>query len=234
MVCVLIRQNIQKYASVIQLLKEASTAKLLGHQVQLKLKEHSTIPPPHFKKASVLIPLIINNDGELEVLLTVRKPEISLFDYEVSLPGGKVDESDKSIIDTALRESYEEIGLPPENVEIIDTLNPLLLSFKRKYSVYPVIGLVRDTFYAKLNPSEVLDVFTVPLIKFLEQPHLKEDGRGKTISMRNMRGMVTNLNFEVMGLTYIILTMYAIVVYDKMPHETAVKVMKNFVAKSKL
>lgn len=230
MVCVLIQQNIQKYASVIQLLKEASTAKRLGHQVQLKLKEHSTIPPPHYKKASVLIPLIINNDGELEVLLTVRKPEISLFDYEVSLPGGKVDENDKTIIDTALRESYEEIGLLPENVEIIDTLNPLLLSFTRKYNVYPVVGLVRNSFYAKLNPSEVLDVFTVPLMEFLEQPFL----RGKTIGIRNMRGIATNLNFEVIGLTYIILTMYAIVVYDKMPHETSVKAMKRFIAKSKL
>jgi 8-oxo-dGTP pyrophosphatase MutT (NUDIX family) len=80
---------------------------------------------------------------------------------QISLPGGRRDPGDASAADTALREAHEEIGLDPDNVEVIGYLadHPTITG----YRVTPVVGLVRNPFQPVHHAAEVASVFEVPL-----------------------------------------------------------------------
>ncbi len=86
------------------------------------------------KRASVLIPLL-ESEGELFVLLTQRSKQLRSHAGQVSFPGGKQDTQDANSLETALRETHEEIGLPPENVEIIWS-RPLSVSFPKIFRLF--------------------------------------------------------------------------------------------------
>ncbi|QWE08201.1 CoA pyrophosphatase [Polynucleobacter ibericus] len=117
-------------------------------------------------KAAVLIPLILKEDG-LSVLLTQRTNHLHDHAGQISFPGGRMDTEDQSPVDTALRESKEEIGLESGRVEIIGHL-PQYLTVSG-YSVTPVVGLVQAQAEYVLDAFEVADVFEVPL-SFLLDP----------------------------------------------------------------
>jgi 8-oxo-dGTP pyrophosphatase MutT (NUDIX family) len=117
-------------------------------------------------RAAVLIPLVLQADG-LSVLLTQRTNHLRDHAGQISFPGGRMDDEDKDAIDTALRESEEEIGLHRDNVEIIGHLPDYLTV--SGYSVTPIIGLVKPQAEYVLDAFEVADVFEVPL-RFLMNP----------------------------------------------------------------
>lgn len=80
---------------------------------------------PELPKASVLIPLLMKS-GEMHVLMTVRSLELRSSAGMICFPGGKYDPIDHNEIDTALRESEEEIGLAPDQVEVVCRLPPII------------------------------------------------------------------------------------------------------------
>ncbi len=116
------------------------------------------------KRASVLIPLL-ESEGELFVLLTQRSEHLHSHAGQVSFPGGKQDTQDANSLETALRETHEEIGLPPEKVEIIGTLDQILSL--HYYLVTPFVALIPDDFVPIPNTGEIDDVFKVPLTFFM-------------------------------------------------------------------
>ena len=109
--------------------------------------------------AAVLIPLVMRD--ELMLLLTQRTTNLSTHSGQVALPGGRTDETDVDVSDTALREAMEEVGLPRSHVEVLGTL-PIYVT-GTAYSVTPVVALVTPGFVLQPNPGEVADVFEVPL-----------------------------------------------------------------------
>jgi 8-oxo-dGTP pyrophosphatase MutT (NUDIX family) len=117
-------------------------------------------------RAAVLIPLLLKEDG-LSVLLTQRTDHLHDHAGQISFPGGRMDPGEQSPNETALRESFEEIGLDPSRVEIIGHL-PQYLTVSG-YSVTPVVGLVQPQAEYVLDKFEVADVFEVPL-RFLLDP----------------------------------------------------------------
>nr|XP_015223737.1 PREDICTED: peroxisomal coenzyme A diphosphatase NUDT7 [Lepisosteus oculatus] len=119
------------------------------------------------QKASVLIPLFVKN-GELHVLMTVRSFQLNTSGGEVCFPGGKYEPKDHNEIDTALRETREEIGLVPDQVEVVCRLFPVMT---KKFIVTPVVAFIEDSFQVQPNPEEVSDVFTVPLDYFINPAH---------------------------------------------------------------
>ena len=112
------------------------------------------------KRASVLIPLVQRAEG-LTVLLTQRTAHLSAHPGQVSFPGGSAEAEDSSPIETALRESEEEIGLQRRYVEIIGVLPDHATA--SKFLVTPVIGLVTPPFDLRADPGEVAEIFEVPL-----------------------------------------------------------------------
>lgn len=115
--------------------------------------------------ASVLVPLMLRE--ELTVLLTQRTDHLADHPGQVSFPGGRREPEDVDAVATALREAEEEIGLNPEDVEVIGEMPTYTTG--TGFVVTPVVALVRAGVPLTLDPQEVADVFEVPLA-FLMNP----------------------------------------------------------------
>ncbi|GGC03988.1 CoA pyrophosphatase [Pseudoduganella buxea] len=110
--------------------------------------------------ASVLVPLVQRLHG-LSLLLTLRTAHLNDHAGQVAFPGGRAEHFDAHAIDTALRETEEEIGLHRRHIDVLGTL-PLYYT-GTGYSVTPVVALVAPPFELKADPFEVADIFEVPL-----------------------------------------------------------------------
>ncbi|KAJ3783330.1 NUDIX hydrolase domain-like protein [Lentinula aff. detonsa] len=126
------------------------------------------LPFPKSRRAAVLVALFVGRKGDLYVLLSKRASTLRSFAGDTSLPGGKMDPEDKSIEDTARREAFEEIGLPPDRnkVPLLCILEPFYV--EKQLLVTPVVVLVLDnTLQPILNAPEVTALFSHPLASFL-------------------------------------------------------------------
>ena len=110
--------------------------------------------------ASVLIPLVQRAAG-MTILLTQRTAHLTDHGGQISFPGGRAEDYDASAIDTALRESEEEIGLQRRHVDVLGTLPDYYTG--TGYRVTPVVGLVLPPFELNADPGEVEEIFEVPL-----------------------------------------------------------------------
>ena len=116
--------------------------------------------------AAVLIPVIARGEG-LTVLFTQRTTHLKSHSGQVSFPGGRAERGDASAEFTALREAEEEIGLPPERVEILARLPDY--HTRSGFRVTPVIGLVQPPLELMPDPREVEEIFEVPLAFLLDE-----------------------------------------------------------------
>ncbi len=117
------------------------------------------------RPAAVLIPVI--DRPEPTVLLTQRSPNLSSHAGQISFPGGKIDATDTSPLDAALREAEEEVGLSRDFVEPVGYLDLYGTAFG--FRILPTLARVRPGFELTINESEVDDAFEVPL-SFLMNP----------------------------------------------------------------
>jgi len=117
-------------------------------------------------RAAVLVPLIERDSG-LTVLLTQRTAHLRDHAGQISFPGGRCEESDASVVITALREAQEEVGLDPSQVEVLGLLPEYRTG--TGFSIQPVVALVRPPLNLKLDDFEVAEAFETPL-SFLLDP----------------------------------------------------------------
>ncbi|MCY4265019.1 MAG: CoA pyrophosphatase [Gammaproteobacteria bacterium] len=119
-----------------------------------------------FRKAAVLIPVTRLCDGESHLVLTVRSANLKHHAGQISLPGGSTEPEDNDAVATALRESEEEIGLEPNQVEILGQLGELIMP--SGFRITPIVGLINNDLVFRACPEEVADVFQVPLALVLD------------------------------------------------------------------
>jgi len=133
--------------------------------------------------AGVLIPIIDRPDG-LAILLTRRSADLKHHAGQVSFPGGRMEPQDQDIRQTALRETDEEVGIHPDQVQVIGYLPtmPTITGF----AVTPVVGLLGDDVTLEVDPNEVERAFEVPL-QFLMDPN------NQHLSMREFEGVKMQL-----------------------------------------
>lgn len=117
------------------------------------------------RPAAVLVPMVRREAG-LTILLTQRTDHLYDHAGQISFPGGRSEVHDESAAATALRETFEEIGLPHSHVEVLGLLPEY--TTVTGYRVTPVVGLVSSPPALRLDAFEVAEAFEVPLNFFLD------------------------------------------------------------------
>ena len=120
----------------------------------------------NFLEASVLIP-VLTFKKNLEILLTKRSTNLKNHPGQIAFPGGKKEKFDSSPIETALRETEEEVGLSQNLVEIIASLPTHKTA--TGFIIKPYIGIISQPFEETLRCGEVDEVFTVPFDHILNK-----------------------------------------------------------------
>lgn len=115
--------------------------------------------------AAVLIPLMARDEG-VTVLLTQRTPHLAAHAGQISFPGGRLEPTDTDARAAALRETEEEIGLPRTRIEVLGELEEY--GTVTGFRVTPVIGIVAPPFILAPDPTEVAEIFEVPLAFILD------------------------------------------------------------------
>lgn len=113
------------------------------------------------KCAAVLVPLAFYRN-EWHILFTRRTDRVESHKGQVSFPGGACDEGETTPEQTALREAEEEIGIRPEDVEVLGRLSRLITV--SSFRVSPVVGVIPFPYAFRVASAEVARVFTIPLL----------------------------------------------------------------------
>ena len=194
---------------------------------------------PELKKSAILIP-IYPKFNSFHILMTARSRKLNHHRGEMSFPGGKFDSSsDITLKDTALRETYEEIGIHKNNIEILGSLDdfPTFTG----YIIRPYIGVINnpDKIDFKINQNEVSDLVEIPiefLVRenlFTEIPFSSKSGKIIYVLSFNYIDPITKKKFTIWGASAHILTRFLKRVYnlkvtsDKY-HRPSLNVIKEF------
>ncbi|KAJ3193818.1 nudix (nucleoside diphosphate linked moiety X)-type motif 8 [Irineochytrium annulatum] len=118
--------------------------------------------PP--SQAAILVPLV-SVGGKLSILFTVRSAKLRKHSGQVAFPGGRRDPTDASLEDAALRETFEEVGLPPERIHIIGAL-PSLPDRTNTMEVHPFLSYVRAS--GSTGPADGSDLLELDIEKDLK------------------------------------------------------------------
>ena len=171
--------------------------------LRLRLLDAATVPLPapgtEKKAAAVLIP-ILERDGELHVLYTLRSHRLISHSGQVSFPGGRFDRRDPNLMTTALREAHEEVGIAPTQVEVLGTF-PGRRTRSTQIMVTPIVGLISGVLALRPDPYEVAEIFDVPI-------HALRDRRYRGRHTTKNQGTVVHHpaivygGHEIWGLTY--------------------------------
>jgi 8-oxo-dGTP pyrophosphatase MutT (NUDIX family) len=137
---------------------------------------------PAARRASTLLLLYPDADGDLTIPLTVRRPDLRAHAGEVSLPGGSVDPGDASREAAALREAHEEIGIQPELVTILGTLDDIWIPVTN-FELRPFVGAVAERPRMVPQDREVAAIVELPLRLILNGEILGEE----EIEVRGLR-----------------------------------------------
>ena len=124
------------------------------------------------RPAAVLVGLMADASG-WQVIMTERAAHLAHHAGQISFPGGKVDESDPTLVATALREADEEIALPATKVDILGGLDPV--SSPVGFIVQPVVGIVAPQVALQACPDEVARILILPLADLISPPRHRRE-----------------------------------------------------------
>jgi 8-oxo-dGTP pyrophosphatase MutT (NUDIX family) len=130
-------------------------------ELLLSPEEAAELDAPGKTDAAVLIPLYLNA-GELVAVFTERRADLRRHAGEISFPGGRQDDPAEDLRETALREAEEEIGLSPDDVELVGALPPTG-TFVTGYKIHPFVGSIEQGHTWKPQAAEVAEVLELSL-----------------------------------------------------------------------
>ncbi len=131
----------------------------------LDARERRILPRDNLRASAVLVPLSWK-ENEPSVIVTKRSMTVEHHKGEISFPGGRAEETDRDIFFTALREAEEEIGLKPDDVDVIGLLDDHISIMG--YHITPVVGAVPYPYHFSIN-SESETILCVPLAAALSE-----------------------------------------------------------------
>lgn len=162
--------------------------------MELDAIRRRSVPRPtgNYTPAAVLIPILEHADRR-SLLLTRRSAELDDHPGQISFPGGRSEDHDADLIDTALREAEEEIGLERTACTLHGPLDPI--TTVTGFEVTPFVGEIPPGPY-RPNPAEVAEIITVPVVRLLE-----DDAYEVTVRDHPTFGETTVHHFHVEGNT---------------------------------
>jgi 8-oxo-dGTP pyrophosphatase MutT (NUDIX family) len=129
--------------------------------VLLTPAEAAEMDAPGRVDAAVLVPLYLDS-GDLHAVFTKRRGDLAHHAGEISFPGGRQDSPDEDLRLTALREAHEEIGLPPDEVELVGALPPTP-TIVTGYRIHPFVGVIKPGHDWTPQPTEVETIMELSL-----------------------------------------------------------------------
>ncbi|GFE62320.1 CoA pyrophosphatase [Geobacter sp. AOG2] len=158
--------------------------------------------------AAVLLPLFLRN-GDYHLLFTKRTGHLLHHSGEISFPGGALNPEEEPE-QGALRETWEEVGIPPSQVEILGSLDDFYSI--HHYLVTPLVGLIPDDYPYAVNPGEIERIIEAPVTHFLDPAVLRMEPR----QWQGQSFMVRHYDFrgdDIWGLTAAILAQFLEIVF---------------------
>jgi 8-oxo-dGTP pyrophosphatase MutT (NUDIX family) len=151
------------------------------------------VPPPgaDSRQAAVLVPVLAELEG-LRLVYTVRKADLQDHAGQISFPGGSMDPSDGSLLETALREAEEEIDLSRDLVKVVGELEEMYIP-PSNFRVSPFVGLLPPGAEMVIAPDEVEEIFTVSLNELMAPETFRRalwrrDGRDYEVPVFSVEG----------------------------------------------
>jgi 8-oxo-dGTP pyrophosphatase MutT (NUDIX family) len=151
------------------------------------------LPPEATRRqAAVLLPLF-KDATDYHLLFTKRTETLKHHKGQVSFPGGSFEPADGDLATTALRESYEEVGIQPEHVSLLGRLDDLS-TFSTNFTISPFVGLIPYPYPFRPNPIEVASIFEVPV------PVLADPAVGRSyLRTRDDGATIEDYEFHING-----------------------------------
>lgn len=163
-------------------------------------------------KVSGVMLLLYPKNNELNIVFTQRKLYEGVHSGQMSFPGGKKEEGDSTLIETALRETHEEIGVEPSAIEVVGQLSELYIP-PSNFLVWPTVGFSADSILFKPQASEVEKVIEIPVSFFMDKQNINPQTEIKLFN--NTRVTVPAYIFNghvIWGATAIMLSEFTYVV----------------------
>lgn len=120
--------------------------------------------------SAVLVPLFVEN-GNVSVLLTKRTEQVAHHKGQICFPGGVSDKGDESYWLTAVRETYEEIGIEPGEITMVGELGEVVTP--TGFIIHPFVATITPTQKLRPNPEEIEEIFFVPLTHLTDPKNLR-------------------------------------------------------------
>lgn len=139
----------------------------------LSRRERKRIEHPEFPRAAVLVPLF-EKEGYCHLLLTKRTDQVKHHKGQISFPGGVFDDEDADLKRTALRETYEEVGVKEKDIQILGALDDIVTI--SEFVVTPFVGVFPFPYPFQLSPREIAEMIEVPVTSLLDPNCFGEKG----------------------------------------------------------
>ena len=147
----------------------------------LSLRQKQRIVDSSRISAAVLLP-IYYKQGQYYILFIKRTEWVEKHKGEISFPGGTYEAQDKTLLDTALRESAEEIGLKPDDVEVLGELDET--SVKTNYIITPFLAAIPWPYEFRVDGQETEAIIEAPISALLARGHSRQELRdGETVAV---------------------------------------------------
>jgi 8-oxo-dGTP pyrophosphatase MutT (NUDIX family) len=176
----------------------------MAPEIRIRELEAEGIIKKNPKKAGVMALFYPNDEDLTHLLLILRKSYEGVHSNQVSFPGGKEEKQDKDLLATALRETYEEVGIEPEQVQVIRSVSQVYIP-PSNFEVTPYVGIFRKTHPFVLQQDEVAKIIEVPLPDFMDDAKLITQTLSTSYA-KNVEVPAFNLNgYTVWGATAMML-----------------------------
>lgn len=206
-----------QWTEFVQWLKQRMQQPLPGYEAQKKMmninRPDASHAPPDARQSGVLI-LLYPKDNDIKLVLIERSADGGIHSGQIALPGGKQEDTDKDIIETALREAAEEVALNANKTEVLGTLSSLYIPVSN-FVVNPVLAVCHEEPQLIASEYEVARILTLSLNTVFSRKEMVEvQASGLHLTIRTIAYMMDDEQF-IWGATAMILSELEVMLLER-------------------